>query len=112
VSGDIDGAVDVVERECPGAVILDLDAEGAMTSWTILELLRLSPSTRNLPVIGLTWNTALIRGSHVGLREHRIPVLRKPFTPGDLYELVDAATASSGIVKPQVDWHWSFESSP
>jgi CheY-like chemotaxis protein len=111
-SSDCDGALDIVEHECPGFVVLDLDSEGSMTGGTILELLSLAPSTTNVPIIGLTWNTARIRSSHGGLKEQRIPILRKPFVPADLYELVDAATASGDGVKPRVDWHWSFESPP
>lgn len=110
LSSDSNRAVDTVDRERPDAVVLDLDVEGRTTGRTILEFLSLAPSTGNLPIIGLTWNAALSRGGHTWHKERRIPILRKPFVPGDLYELVDAATASSGIVNPQVDWRWSFES--
>ena len=109
-SSTTDDAVDVVERDCPEVVILDLDAEGSRTGRTILELLSLLPTTKDTPIIGLTWNRASTRGSRDWLQEHHIRILHKPFDPSDLYGLLHAAAASSGTGNPHVDGDWSFGS--
>jgi CheY-like chemotaxis protein len=86
-SGD---AYEVLKKEQPDLVILDIRMDHQESGWTVLELLKLDPSTRAIPVIICSAAMDDLRAKESWLNEHGIAILPKPFDIDDLYGRVEA----------------------
>jgi CheY-like chemotaxis protein len=68
-----------VKEERPDLVILDIRMGAPEAGWTILELLRLDPTTAHLPVIVCSADTIFLRAKEEALRALHCDILEKPF---------------------------------
>lgn len=75
----------------PDLVILDYMWASADTGWSMLQMLKMSPKTRNIPVVVCTGAVAQVEDLSSRLAEMQVRVVLKPF---DLEELLDAIDAS------------------
>lgn len=90
-----DTAFEMVRREQPALVILDIRMEHPEAGWTVLTLIKLDPSTAHIPVIIVSADTRFLRDREERLFEMRCQFLEKPFELQDLLEMVEAALPSS-----------------
>jgi CheY-like chemotaxis protein len=84
-------AHELVEREHPDAIILDLWLENPEAGWIVLHRLRSNPATRDIPVVVCSNHREHAGERMSWLAEQQIPVLPKPFEVDDLYDVVGQA---------------------
>ena len=84
-------AFEVVRREVPDIVLLDVRMETPRSGWDICDFLRFHPLTAAIPIVMCSADSVAIRERGHWLREHGIAVLHKPFDIDDLYATVEAA---------------------
>lgn len=82
------GAHDMVLREQPALIILDIRMEHEDTGLRILELLRLDPRTVRIPVIVCTADITFVREREERLRQLHCELQPKPFALDELMEKV------------------------
>ncbi len=76
-----------LKKESPDLIILDIRMDSPQRGWSILDLLRLDPQTKDIPVIICTAAT-LDEDKTNWLKKHKIEALYKPFEINDLLTLV------------------------
>lgn len=79
-------AHDAIKRERPDLVILDIRMENPTAGWVVLDMMRLDPATRDLPVIVASGDVRQLREKEERLRQLGCDVMEKPF---DLDMLLD-----------------------
>ena len=84
---------DVVRQEQPDLVILDINSAHPSEGWHLLDLLRLHPTTTNIPVIVCSTDPYILREKAAWLAEMRCDTLEKPF---DLDALLDKVRSVLG----------------
>lgn len=77
-----------LKKEGPDLIILDIRMDSPQRGWSILDLLRLDPQTKNIPVVIATAST-LGEDKTNWLKKHKIEVLNKPFDIQELVSLVN-----------------------
>ena len=87
-------AYDMIRKQHPDLVILDLRLEHPEAGWKTLQLLRLDPETTGIPVILCSADTRSLREKEDWLKERDIKVLEKPFNLDDMLKMVKDATGS------------------
>jgi DNA-binding response OmpR family regulator len=92
--GEGDRAADLVRRERPDVVVLDVHVGGDLDGWAVLEQLRRDPATRSIPVI--VCSGAIRDPDEPRLREHAADFLPKPFDLDVLLDKVRAALTPQG----------------
>ena len=75
------GVVDLIQREQPAAIILDVD-QHAMGGWTLLRTLKSNTDTCHIPVVICSWADEKERGVLEGASVY----LRMPILYGDFLE--------------------------
>jgi CheY-like chemotaxis protein len=88
---DSSTACELVEREQPDAVILDLWLESPDAGWGVLQELQSNPETRDIPVVVCSGHREHLGERMSWLTDKGIPVLPKPFEVDDLYDVVGQA---------------------
>jgi CheY-like chemotaxis protein len=68
-----------IKAEHPDLVTLDIRMGNPEAGWTILELLRLDPTTAPMPVIVCSADTIFLRAKEAALRALHCDILEKPF---------------------------------
>jgi len=86
-----DKAYETLKEKNPDLLILDIRMERPDTGWMVLELIRLDPTTTNIPVIICSADAVFLREKAELLRKHGCDILEKPFELRDLLEKVQAA---------------------
>lgn len=86
-----DRAYGTIKEAQPDLVILDVRLDHAEQGWTILELLRLDPTTARIPVIICSADAHFLREKAASLHELRCDTLEKPFDLDMLLEKVARA---------------------
>ncbi|GAC1470268.1 MAG: hypothetical protein NVS2B16_04980 [Chloroflexota bacterium] len=86
-----DAAYQIIKENRPDAVILDLRLEHPDTGWKVLELIKLDPATRHIPIIVCSAAIDDLRVREDWLDEHGIATLLKPFDIDDLYRCLEIA---------------------
>lgn len=84
-------AFDVIKREHPDLVILDIRMEQPDTGWRVLNLLMLDPDTRPIPVIMCSADWTELQAKEEWMNERGVGVLPRPFDVDDLYMSVERA---------------------
>jgi CheY-like chemotaxis protein len=84
-------AYQLLKRELPDLIILDIRMGNPEQGWTILELLTLDPEIRSIPVIVCSAAIDDLRKKQDWLHEKGISILPKPFDIDDLYQSVALA---------------------
>jgi CheY-like chemotaxis protein len=69
----------LVKEQQPDLVILDIRMGAPEAGWTILELLRLDPTTARMPVIVCSADSIFLRAKEESLRALHCDILEKPF---------------------------------
>lgn len=87
--------LEVVLREHPQLLILDVNAQGDDLAWNTLTLLRLDEATSTLPVLVCSPDGPLLRAKRTLLRQLRCDVLEKPY---GLLELQAKALGLLGLL--------------
>jgi CheY-like chemotaxis protein len=80
-----DQAYDLIRKDRPALVILDLTMQQPDDGWTVLNLLRLDPETMNIPVIVSSVDSKFLKEKEPALRAKQCDIIEKPF---DLDELL------------------------
>lgn len=88
------GAYEVIKRERPALVILDIRMEHPEAGWQTLEVLKLDPATAPIPVIVCSADAFALQAKAQRLTELRCATLEKPFDFTQLLTLV------AGIIGP------------
>ena len=87
-------AYDMIRKQHPDLVILDLRLEHPEAGWKTLQLLRLDPETNDIPVILCSADTNALREKEDWLKQRDIKVLEKPFNLDDMLKMVKDVTGS------------------
>ncbi len=82
------GAHEQVRHEHPDLIILDIRMERPDSGWLVLEMLRLDPSTSEIPVIVCSADSHQLRTKREMLRDQHCETLEKPFDLDALLEIV------------------------
>lgn len=90
-----DKAYQLVKDQQPALVLLDIRLEQPETGWTVLELLRLDPATRQIPVIVCSADSPFLRAKEEMLRQLGCDTLEKPFDLDTLLKKVATALENS-----------------
>ena len=93
VCREADHAYEGLKSEQPDVIVLDIRLGNPDAGWTILELLKLDPVTRTIPIIVCSAALSDLRSKADWLSARGIDVLPKPFDIDDLYERLDLALA-------------------
>ncbi len=80
-------AWDLARESNPDLILLDVNMPG-MTGWEVLEVLRLAPETRHIPVIVSSADYSALQERETFLRAKGIEVLYRPFDVDELWALV------------------------
>ncbi|HUY99108.1 MAG TPA: response regulator [Thermomicrobiaceae bacterium] len=78
-------AYELIRRDRPDLVVLDIRMEHPASGWDLLDLIRLDPTTTAIPVLVCSADAAFLRSKADVLRAQRCETLEKPF---DLDELL------------------------
>lgn len=81
-----------LKKESPNLIILDIRMDSPQRGWSILDLLRLDPQTKDIPVIICT-ATTLNEDKINWLKKHNIQSLNKPFEIQDLVNIINIVLA-------------------
>jgi CheY-like chemotaxis protein len=81
-------AWDLAREIDPGLILLDVNMPG-MSGWEVLEVLRLAPETRHIPVVISSADFTALQQRESFLRSKGIEVLYRPFDVDELWALVD-----------------------
>jgi CheY-like chemotaxis protein len=88
-------ALDLLDREQPDLLILDIVLGGVAAGWQLLDRLAESPRTAAIPVIVCSADTRTLE-AHDGLIKARgIRILAKPFDLEELLQLIASGLAAS-----------------
>jgi CheY-like chemotaxis protein len=86
-------AFELVKREQPELVILDIRMEQPDTGWRVLNLLMLDPATRPIPIIMCSADWTELRSKEKWMAERGVGLLPRPFDIDDLFSCVDSAVS-------------------
>jgi len=89
-------AVGMVKADKPDIVVLDVRMETPESGWNVLELLKLDPDTRHLPIVVCSAAVGDLREREEWLRGHGVQTLPKPFDIDDLFAAINTALDRSG----------------
>ena len=96
-------AYDIIKREKPDLVILDIRREHQEGGWVVLELLKLDPATRSLPVIVTSADTAALKDQRQNLSELGYTILPKPFDLESLLAKIEEILGRPGTPGPETE---------
>jgi CheY-like chemotaxis protein len=77
-----------LKKEAPDLIILDIRMDSPQRGWSILDLLRLDPQTKHIPVIICT-ASSLNEDKTNWLKKHKIEILYKPFEINEMTTLIN-----------------------
>jgi len=81
-------AYEIIKKEKPDLVLLDIRREHQEGGWTVLELMKLDPATRSIPTIVTSADTAELKDQQENLRSLGYTILPKPFDLEGLLERI------------------------
>ncbi len=81
-------AYEIIKKEKPDLVLLDIRREHEEGGWTVLELMKLDPATKYIPTIVTSADTAELRNEQENLRRLGYKILPKPFDLEGLLERI------------------------
>jgi CheY-like chemotaxis protein len=85
---DSEDAYQRLKQDRPDLLVLDIRLSNAEAGWSILELLKLAPDTKDIPVIVCSTDAVQLREKAPRLRELNCVTLEKPFDLDELLRLV------------------------
>jgi CheY-like chemotaxis protein len=81
-------AYEIIKKEKPDLVLLDIRREHQEGGWTVLELIKLDPATKSIPVIVTSADTGALEEQEENLRKLGYTILPKPFDLEGLLEKI------------------------
>jgi DNA-binding response OmpR family regulator len=100
---DIETALDVVAREQPDLIILDLWFDRHQEGWSLLTQLKENATTAPIPVVVCTGDNNTLHHNENKLEEQAVAVLLKPFDIDHVYACVEYALAERRMIVG-TDW--------
>jgi CheY-like chemotaxis protein len=95
----LESGLDLLERQRPDLLILDIVLGGVASGWMLLDQLGRNPYTAGIPVIVCTADAGALASHEAVLRERGIRCLAKPFDVRDLLRSVEQALTRVKLVK-------------
>lgn len=100
------GAIDRIRQLMPDVVVLDVMFGHAAEGWALLDMIKLDPATKDLPVLLCTAATKEVREVAPSLDAKGISYLEKPFELQEFLERLNrlvthTASASNTLEPPQ-----------
>lgn len=86
-----DQAYDLIRKDSPQLVIVDIAMDEPDNGWTVLNLMRLDPETTNIPIIVSSVNGKMLKEKEPILRAKRCDIIEKPFALEELLKKVQTA---------------------
>ncbi len=86
-----DQAYDLIRKDKPDLVILDVGSGQLGDGWTVLNLLRLDPDTASIPIIVASVDTRFLHSKEEQLKAKNCVILEKPFALEELLSQVKFA---------------------
>jgi DNA-binding response OmpR family regulator len=97
-------AYEIVKKEKPDLVLLDIRREHQEGGWTVLELMKLDPVTRSIPVIVTSADTGALEEQQENLRQLGYTILPKPFDLESLLaKISETLSGSMPEQRPGID---------
>ncbi|MBV9278838.1 MAG: response regulator [Chloroflexi bacterium] len=90
-------ALEVLRRERPDIIILDIWLDAPYTGWGLLQRLKADPAMEAIPIIVCSGDASHLEAKAAWLADHGIVTLPKPFNLDELYRVVQA-TLDRGTV--------------
>jgi DNA-binding response OmpR family regulator len=84
-----DAALELIRREPPDFLILDLHIDRPYAGWILLQQLRTNPATAAIPAVLATSDRDFVRGEREAIRAHGAEALEKPFAGDALLKIVE-----------------------
>lgn len=94
------GAYELIKREMPALVVLDIRLEHPDAGWQVLEQVRLDPHTADVPVLVCSADSRFLRGKARQLRERGCEILEKPFRYDELLRFVHLLVREAPSIEP------------
>jgi CheY-like chemotaxis protein len=95
------GAIERVREARPDVVVLDVMFGHSAEGWALLDMIKLEPSTKDIPILVCSAATKEVREIAPSLDAKGISYLEKPFELNDFVErlnrLLGRAASSSGL---------------
>jgi DNA-binding response OmpR family regulator len=85
-----DTAYETIKKKEPALVVLDIRMQSAEAGFMVLDLLRLDPTTAQIPVIICSAATQFVRENEAHFRAMGCDILPKPFLLNELLTKVQA----------------------
>jgi two-component system, cell cycle response regulator DivK len=85
-----DAALELIRREPPDFLILDLHIDRPYAGWILLQQLRTNPATAAIPAVLATSDRDFVRGEREAIRAHGADALEKPFEVDALLKIVES----------------------
>jgi DNA-binding response OmpR family regulator len=86
-----DQAYEMIRKDRPDLVILDVGSGQPGNGWTVLNLLRLDPETASIPVIVASVDRHFLETKEEQLKAKNCVILEKPFALDELLHQVKSA---------------------
>ncbi len=77
-----------VRQESPDLIVLDIRLERPDSGWMVLEMIRLDPTTKHIPVIVCSADSQQLQTKQSMLQDQGCQTLEKPFDLDKLLDLV------------------------
>jgi len=90
---EADTAYEMVKRERPDLVVLDIRMDRAENGWDILNLIKLDPDTEDTPVLVCSADVRALHAQTENFAREDIRSLEKPFNLDALLAHIEAALA-------------------
>lgn len=84
-----DTAYEMVKRDQPDLIVLDIRLGKPEEGWQLLELFKLDLTTRHIPIIVCSADTVLLRAKEGRLQELGCETLEKPFDIDELLRKIN-----------------------
>jgi DNA-binding response OmpR family regulator len=84
-----------IKDESPDLVILDIRLEQPESGWNLLQLIRLHPQSKNIPVIVCSADSFFLQRQEQQLEEKGCFIVQKPFDIDDLLAAIQKALSAS-----------------
>ncbi|MBX5493008.1 MAG: response regulator [Chloroflexi bacterium] len=81
-------AVDLARETRPDLIVLDINMPG-MNGWEVLEVLRLDPTTRRIPIVISSADYNALQQREAFLRSKGVELLYRPFDIEELFATVE-----------------------
>lgn len=87
----LDKDIDAISTLRPDLIILDYMWEGEDSGWALLQMLKMSPKTKDIPIVICTGAVKQVEALNAHLMQMQVQVVLKPFDIEKLLKVIDEA---------------------